>query len=75
MYLSMILTVMLNAYALRLRHYFAGYFYEEREKDRVKFLHRKLLRRRVITLKELKVFKELCTRDMKFYRLAIKQKG
>lgn len=55
LYLCMVLTVTLNAYALRLRHFLAGYFYEEREKDRVKFLHRKLLRRRVITLKELKV--------------------
>jgi len=55
LYVILIVMVMLQAYGLRLRHVVASHFYPEREKDRIRFLHRKLLRRRVIMLKELKV--------------------
>lgn len=51
----MIGAILIQAYTLRLRHTMAGYFYPERENDRIKFLLRKMLRRRVITKKELKV--------------------
>ncbi|XP_067942165.1 DC-STAMP domain-containing protein 2-like [Watersipora subatra] len=54
LYLFLGLTVLVHAYTLRLRHSMAGYFYPEREKDRIRYLHRKLLRRRVIIVKELK---------------------
>lgn len=54
-YVFLIISVAMQAYSLRLRHCVAGYFYPEREKDRIKQLHRDLLRQKAVEMKEFKV--------------------
>ena len=51
----LILTVVFQAYLIRLRHWMALYFYPETEIKRVKALHRTLAQQRVITALRLKV--------------------
>ncbi|XP_064601103.1 DC-STAMP domain-containing protein 2-like [Liolophura sinensis] len=52
LYLLTLLLVILQSYGLRLRHFIAGLFYPEREKERILYLHDTILRKRSYRLSQ-----------------------